>query len=385
MATDSQSHKDFGSLIQSSITMNRSDESFRVRSTSEELPMYFNRKSTSHYFIGFLFIVIQIVFLVVVCHAQGPTLEQIAHFDEFGQSSHISDDRLYILTNNRLKIFSLADPENPTELGSHPIADCLTVFAQGDYAYVITFWEMKILDVSNPSNIIEVGDYEPTNLKLFVLGDYAYLLLPGNLDIVDVSNPANPVSAGEFALNGSKDIFVEEGSTIAYVIDLDGLHILDVSDPASVVELSVIEAAGRPTCIWVSDSIAFVGSMTGDWPDEQFIIQAFDVSDRENPIELDQTVAEAGYIEDIKAQDGYIFATIGEGSGIYSWAFNFGNFIAGARFTEHGCFELTLMSADECTIYVYTVCYNEGHIHSDNGNSTAESPTGRLPDKSKPG
>ena len=62
---------------------------------------------------------------------------------------------------------------------------------------------------------------------------------------VDVSEPARPVLAASMAgsVHGSYETAVAVQSGIAYVVGLDRLHVMDVSDPAAIVEVSELARA----------------------------------------------------------------------------------------------------------------------------------------------
>ncbi|MFQ6093099.1 MAG: hypothetical protein ACE5OR_10535, partial [bacterium] len=234
---------------------------------------------------------------------------------------YASADHLYLSSFERLWVYSLADPENLTPVGSYAQWSARSLFVQGNYLYALTSDSLYIIDVSDPGNLTQAGVYPEGGWgSLFVLSNYAYLLFNNKLQIIDVSTPSNPIEAGEFPVDRGADVFVQGDSTIAYVVDDQGLHIIDVSNPAAPQAFSSIETWAEPTCVWVWADTAFVGSVTGSWPDFEFSIEAFDVSDSSSPSRVAQTDSSSGEIGDIEVHDGTVFAAISTSSGVYTYS-----------------------------------------------------------------
>jgi len=250
-----------------------------------------------------------------------------------------SDAHLYLSSWDRLWAYSLADPAHPASLGSYPQWGASDLFALGDSLYALASDSLYIIDASDPAHLTQAGVYSPTTRgALFVLGNHAYLLPPTRLEIVDVSTPSAPGKVGELGgFRFAADVFVTQGSTIAYIVDENGLHTVDVSDPTSPHVLASIGTWGEPAAIWVWNDIAFVGSNAGSYPDLQFVIEAFDVSDPANPTQVAQTGAEAGDIWDLEVREGVLYAAIAEFSGLYTYEYQAGTgFTVGPRLTFPG-------------------------------------------------
>ncbi len=252
----------------------------------------------------------------------------------------VSGDHLYLSTWDRLWAYSLTDPTHPTPQGSYEQWKGTTLFAQGDYLYALSSNGLNILDASDPSHLTQTGVYSPTRRgALFALGNYVYLLPPTSLEIVDVSTPSVPTKVGELGgLHFAADLFVTQGSTIAYIVDENGLHTVDASDPANPQELASVRTWGEPAAVWVWNNIAFVGSNQGsNYPNLQFIIEAFNVADPAHPAKVAQTNPEAGNIGDLKVHEGTVYAAIASFSGLYTYEYASGpGFTVGPRFTFPG-------------------------------------------------
>ena len=235
-------------------------------------------------------------------------------------------DTLYLASERKLWIYRFPDPLNPTPvlLGSDTTwAEMRRLFVQDDRLYGIKQDDMYIVDVADPADMEELGVYQSPNgdiREIYVLGDYAYLLVRpvgiGVLEIVNISDPANPFKENEYALPGEgRDLFVAEGSTIAYVAYYDSgskqgfFRILDVSIPSSVVLLSTTPTVGRPSCIWVEQNLMCIGS--NDEEAMTWHLEAFNVQDKANPVKHDEETG-SGSIWDVKIHENMIVASIPE-------------------------------------------------------------------------
>lgn len=245
------------------------------------------------------------------------------------QSLYASGDRLYLSSYDRLWIYDLlAAPELPTPLSSYPEWQAADIFVRDTYAYLLDFSNIYILDVSDPEDVTQMGSLAGGGSgRIFVQDSYAYVVLGNKMEIIDVSDPTSPSKSGELTLSGGGDVFVPEGSDVAYVVDGGGLHAVDVSDPGAPGILASLGTSKDASCVWVSDSRAFVGSNSGG----VFCIEAFDVSDPSSPSLVAKTDDDNGRIGDIEVRDGMILAAVSGHSGVYIYTLEDGTFTVGPR------------------------------------------------------
>ena len=255
-------------------------------------------------------------------------------------------DTLYLSALQKLWVYRFPDPADPTPvlLGSDTTwADLRRIFVQGKRLYGIKEDDLYIVDVTNPANMTELGTYESTVdwfRELHVLGDYAYLISgligPGVLEVVNISDPANPFKEGDYALLGEgRDLFVAEGSTLAYVAyyaddSNQGFQILDVSTPSSITPLGTGPTTGKPTCIGVEKNLVCVGSNVLGVDQNTWYLEAFNVQDKTAPLKMTEETG-TGTIVDVKIKDDLIVASIPENSlffflGMAMWAGNISSF-----------------------------------------------------------
>lgn len=196
-----------------------------------------------------------------------------------------------------LRIVDIAEPARPVEVGAFtPPADPLwaadRVTVQGNYAYIAAGPAgLRIIDISAPARPVEVGRYQapgrPTGVK--IVGNYAYLLWRvcdyppclGRLILLDISNPARPALLKIYGDLNARDIDIS-GNYAYLAAGADGLHVLDISNPAVPVEVGYLYIASPDTrAIKVINTYAYLLSYTS--------LKIVDLSDPTRPVELDYT------------------------------------------------------------------------------------------------
>lgn len=231
---------------------------------------------------------------------------------------------LYVSSWDRLWIYDYTDPDNPALLGSDTTWAKLTpIHVYQNYLYGLQDNQLHILDITDPGNIFEVGNYTSTHEKLRevkVFQNYAYLLgvdeTQSNLEIVDISNFENIVEISKFALPGEgRDFFVQGENALAYVAYFadetnQGVQIIDIAQPAAPVEKSTTQTSGKPICLWVADTTAFIGSNLAD---STWFIESFNVTDGAAPEKLASNSG-PGLVCDIQVVGDLVLASIPTGS-----------------------------------------------------------------------
>src|SRR6266540_1996268 len=110
--------------------------------------------------------------------------------------------------------------------------------------------------------LMRVGGYDTSGraLGLAVSGNYAYVAdeLDG-LQVIDVSNPANPQRVGGYDTSGFASGVALSGN-FAYVADYTaGLQVIDVSNPASPQRVGGYDTSDSARGVAVSGNYAYVG------------------------------------------------------------------------------------------------------------------------------
>ncbi len=185
-----------------------------------------------------------------------------------------------------LDVIDVSDPAHPHQVGSIGFgsSNFLTDYCvKNGYAYVITATyastgygfqgvTLHIIDVSDPANPKQIGSYNvgPTfagDSFISVSGNDAYVTRDSALTIIDVSDPAHPKVVDSYIpkfsgpngyMNG---VFARGG--YAYTIDadqngMDGLQVLDVSDPAHPFTVGTYEDSGAANVVYANGGYIYM-------------------------------------------------------------------------------------------------------------------------------
>jgi hypothetical protein len=118
-------------------------------------------------------------------------------------------------------------------LGSNP----LNFATSGIFAGIAGSAGFHLIDISDPSSFIETAffDTHESTVAVAMADQYAYVQDALKLTVLDVLDPENPIEVGSIEGYGPDDMALR--GDYAYIADA-GLRIIDVSEPAALVELS---------------------------------------------------------------------------------------------------------------------------------------------------
>ncbi|NQT62694.1 MAG: T9SS type A sorting domain-containing protein [Candidatus Marinimicrobia bacterium] len=179
----------------------------------------------------------------------------------------LEQDRLYVAIGfgGQLKIFNVADPSMPAQIGLYDDLEFgNNVYVRDGTAYLANGTEgLVLLDVNNPSNIQELGSYDPSTRVYNALSYDHYAITSSHgagFKIVDVSNPASPVELGLSTPGGRQFNLVEQDLYVAQPLtySLDGLHRFDLSDPENPARSGSLEFGHDSQNILVHNDIIYV-------------------------------------------------------------------------------------------------------------------------------
>ena len=241
-------------------------------------------------------------------------------------------EKLYVSSFERLWIYDCSEPEKPLLLGSDAgWPELRRIFIKCNNLYGLRDSSMFIIDVADPGNMFEVGNYSSARAEelreVKVAGNYAYLLVVNEnqswLEIVNVENLSTPFLVNEFPLPGEgRDLAIQDSGTVAYVAYYaddtnQGLQIIDASNTASLSNLGSAQTVGKPICIWVADTIAYLGSNLMTAEDSTWYIESFSVADVTAPKKIAE-ISDSGLIVDLVTYRKLLLASIHTGS-IYTF------------------------------------------------------------------
>ncbi|MHA1198915.1 MAG: LVIVD repeat-containing protein [Candidatus Heimdallarchaeaceae archaeon] len=200
--------------------------------------------------------------------------------------------QLFILLG--LLIFTqLASAENSevtlTEIGKVEIPGILfDVDIENDLAYVAEYSSNKfhIIDISNPISPIELGNFT-VNLPHYidVSNGIAYISAwTDGVQIYNVSNPTSSYKISDFLPGIVGSLIVSEN--LLFVGSDYGFNILDISNPATPLNLSYFYTGGNTHDFFVDDTLLYI--MAWNWTTSTSWIKVIDFTDPENPFEISQ-------------------------------------------------------------------------------------------------
>lgn len=173
---------------------------------------------------------------------------------ELGWSVTVLDNYAYVsLSQSGLLIIDVSNPAAPSRAGLYE--QCRDSFmnkliAAGNWAYLVGGTSGCVLDISNPAvptHLWRWPDSDYSVWDIVIAGDYAFISDKwSHLYALDISNPQAPNTLVSVPL---KDVrAIEMAGDHVYAADWNGLHVIDVSDPANMTEVHVhptLEANGR--------------------------------------------------------------------------------------------------------------------------------------------
>lgn len=179
------------------------------------------------------------------------------------------DDKNYLflpVVNNykqppeqKLYVLDLQNPASPVEVGSLKTSEVkmfegnviLDMALSGNALYLASFVSFGVIDVSNPSAPREIfNNYPFPASRITISGKYAYINSNRKLIVEDISDPVHPTVVGSLAINPWS---MKAVGSLLFVTSWngDGLHIIDISSPASLKEIGFLpNPAGLPPTNW---------------------------------------------------------------------------------------------------------------------------------------
>lgn len=197
----------------------------------------------------------------------------------------VNNTLLYIAGNTGLYVCNIQDPAHPTDLqliyprledyssayfcresiGDVMILDGLAYVTGSvprgydDNHRVLTQNGLGIID-SSSGRAIGSSYFSPSvERALYVSGNYVYLATLDGLEIIDITNPYQPVLVGQYC--GGRTIFdISVKDNYAYVGTDNDFQIINVSNPTDPTLVTEIGVWGTAGSIFISGNRAFVSS-----------------------------------------------------------------------------------------------------------------------------
>lgn len=282
--------------------------------------------------------------IVDVRNSMSPNVVNHTFEDNWLQDLFIDDSTLFVVDRIfGLRIYSLKDPVQPTEISSFEIdQSSYSIDKRDDYLFVtddsegtfifdvsdlnapsminkidgpithsavivdsILFCSRgKVLDIYNVVDLLNPQRLSVTEMnfgieKIRWSDDHLYMTsYDQDLYIFNVIDGQNPSLVSSISTGGiTRDIFVQD--QLAYVANSNyGLRIIDIHDLTSPVELSLTYTGDIAEQILVQGQIAFIANYFDG-------LTTIDVSDPSSPVILDEL--DTRWAEDMDIRDEYIF------------------------------------------------------------------------------
>lgn len=257
-------------------------------------------------------------------------LIEVGFYDSPGNVDKISISNNIIIVNENnttgfsnsgegsgLRFIDISYPPLPKPIGFYEISGLvLSLMVRDNYAFVVTYdGGINIIDIQDISNPVQIGNYtSPGSAKNIVLNANYAFLTDGwkGLRVVDISDLTNPVEVGSYETG---DFFskIYLSGDFAYVLYGAALHILDVSNPLDIYEVSYAGIGSTPVSILVRGNYAFVGDWFSSHWGGQGHIWIFNISDPFNPVQIGEY--DEGYTiwentfnpTDLALKDNYLY------------------------------------------------------------------------------
>lgn len=164
-----------------------------------------------------------------------------------------------------IRIIDVSNSAQPIEAGSIALTGyTYSVTIQGDYLFATSWSGLSIYNISNPVLPELTGTYQQSSYSandVFVVGNYAYLSIPQTgFRIVDISDPTTPTMVGHMTLSFPYSVSVQ--GNYAYLTSLSGLHIINITNPASPSQIGFYNTSGLAMDAMVMDGLAYISVAT---------------------------------------------------------------------------------------------------------------------------
>ena len=200
-----------------------------------------------------------------------------------------------------LKVIDISDPAFPQVIGSvTPEGRCKSVALHENIAYLAATVGMHVVDIADPSQpilLMSLPD-QLESVKVETDGDRVYLLGEnGGMFIYDIADPANPRKLGAWYASSGIDMVIE--GTLAYVVSMSRLYVVDISDAQWPQQVGEVFTANLSYGMDKSGDQVFVAV-------ENSGVQVFDVSDPRDIISLGVSDT-MGYTTDVAVVGNEVF------------------------------------------------------------------------------
>ncbi len=217
---------------------------------------------------------------------------------------------------NGLRIIDMSTPASPNELGRNESNPTFRISVAGDTAFTTGFnfiWPIDISDPTDPTGYLTYEIEDAMDMHVEAVNDIAFIANGGEgLKILDVNDPLSIMELGSHETDDMAQGIFYLGN-YAYVADrFNGLVIFDVSTLNSPSEESTFYTGDFPKDIVVEGNLAYVAA-------DSVGLRIYDISDMMKPTEIG--FYENLYADGISLRGNYAYITEGDSL----WVMDVGN------------------------------------------------------------
>jgi len=204
-----------------------------------------------------------------------------------GPYMSLSGTRLCQSGNGQFQVIDVSDPPNPRLLGRIDAGVGGANVADGSRAYV-THGDVMIVDMDNPNNPPELGRVEVPGIgfPLAASGDYAFSAGLEGLKVIDFSDPASPYLVTE-VITPQRPASLSLAGSLAYIAAYNPLHwgppgslsVIDLGDPRNPLLIGGLDMTMECGGIVVDGTHAYVLGRT----DSAYRLSVVDIQDPHVP------------------------------------------------------------------------------------------------------
>jgi hypothetical protein len=186
----------------------------------------------------------------------------------------LNNDRLYTVDYSMIKVFNTSTPEKPSFVKEVQTQswNIETIFPFGNNLFIGSMTGMMIYDISSKDNPVAAGTFDHARVCDPVIsdGNYAYVTLRGGstcqgflnqLDVLDIADVTKPKLVKSYAMTNPRGLS-KDGNILLICDGDDGLRILEASNVNDIKPLSLLKMSTTFDVIAIG-GIAIVSAMDG--------------------------------------------------------------------------------------------------------------------------
>ena len=202
----------------------------------------------------------------------------------YGVADFLTDGQIvYVASSDGLTVYDLGDPRSPQQVGSLLI-NSHALDREGSLLIDVSGSYLSVVDVSDPAAPVLAGELylHEFGEDVAISGRFAYVASGmAGLVVVDLADPTSPAEVAILTLAGASRAVAVEGDRAYVAAQHGGLIVVDVSDPLHPVGLGSHPGNGNVLEVAVSGRYVFITEYYGD------IVRMLDVSNPASIVEID--------------------------------------------------------------------------------------------------